>query len=89
MLRLGRADRPEPDGEVLTFEGKVASLLYDCFGNFEGFVLDNCGARTTIRSCERAVEEVIRRACRERSKVTARVRGGARGRLLRLAVHCC
>lgn len=80
--------RPRPDGEAQTFEGKVASLLYDCFGDFEGFVLDTCGERTIIKACEPAVEEVVRRACRERNKVTVYV-SGSRSRLLQIAVHCC
>lgn len=81
-----RPHRPETGGEGQTVEGKVASLLYDCSGNFEGFILDTCGERTFIKTCEHAVEEVVRRACRERNTISVSV---GRGGLLRIAVHCC
>ncbi|HYG11295.1 MAG TPA: hypothetical protein VD835_15210, partial [Pyrinomonadaceae bacterium] len=81
--------QPQPDGEAQTFEGKVASLLYNCFGDFEGFVLDTCGERRVIKACEPAIEEVVRRACRERTTISVSVGSGGRGGLRRIAVHCC
>ncbi|MGH9182038.1 MAG: hypothetical protein ACRDY5_10030, partial [Acidimicrobiales bacterium] len=67
--------------------GKVCQLLYDCYGDFEGFTLEVCGRSRAYRSCERSMEQVVRRACEDRRKVTV-VTDGA-GRVQRLIVHCC
>jgi len=71
------------------FTGKIASILYDCFGDFEGFILDTCEAQKVFKSCERAVEEVIRRACSERVKITIYADGSEDNRVFRIVVHCC
>ncbi len=85
-----RPERPKPPAEVRQeHTGKVASILYDCFGDFEGFVLDSCSERRVFRECERALEEVVRRACRDRSKITLCTDGSPEGRVLRVVVHCC
>ena len=67
----------------------VRELVYDCDGAFDGFVLDDCVERRFVRGCERSLEEAVRRACRDRSKVTVYVRKDDPERLLRLVVHCC
>jgi hypothetical protein len=87
----GKADkpgRPGPDHGT-TQSGKVRQLLYDCFGDFEGFVLEDCDTRSVYRSCDRAVEDVVQRACRERLKVTVYSSPKARGKPHRIVVHCC
>lgn len=44
--------------------GKVVEVLFDCNGEFEGFVLDDCCERRPVQSRGRGVAEVILRACR-------------------------
>lgn len=67
--RPDRPERPDPDGRhVVT--GRVVELLYDCFGAFEGFVLEDCTHRYRFPACERGIEKVVRRACRHRSRVS-------------------
>ncbi len=78
---------PCPDPGIST--GKIRDLLYDCFGDFEGFVLESCDGRAIFKSCERALEEVVRRACRERSTVTVRPNPKDRTKPLKIIVHCC
>lgn len=68
--------------------GKVCRILYDCFGDFEGFVLDECPHEHVFRSRERAIETLVRRACSERIRVTVDVRDDASCRLVRIALHC-
>jgi hypothetical protein len=50
--------------------GKVTGLVYDHFGDFEGFLLEvGCDRTRRFRSRERRVECLIREAWRERSTV--------------------
>jgi hypothetical protein len=84
----GRPDRrPRPDRTDDT--GKVAEVAYDCFGDFEGFVLETCDGCRSFASCERGIEAVVLRACKERSKVTVVTDPADRSRVQRLVVHCC
>ena len=50
--------------------GKVRSVMYDCFGDFEGFVLEDCERHYSFVSCERGIEAVVRRACHDRCTLT-------------------
>ncbi len=56
---------PSPKPQ-LRFSGKVIEVVYDCFGDFEGFVLDCCEEERAFRSRERGIEAVVLRALRER-----------------------
>jgi hypothetical protein len=47
------------------YKGKVCEILYDCFGEFEGFVLEGCEERWTFHSRAKGIEFVALRACRE------------------------
>jgi hypothetical protein len=52
------------------YTGKVCEVLFDCFGDFEGFVLSTCEGSHAFKTCEPGIEAVVMRACRERLKVT-------------------
>ena len=52
------------------FTGKVCEVLYDCFGDFEGFVLSSCEEERRFRACEPAVGELVLKVCRERLRLT-------------------
>ena len=81
--------RPDPDPVTGAATGKIRDLIYDCFGDFEGFVLESCDARSIFKSCDKSLEEVVRRACRERSTVTVRPNQRDRSKPLKIIVHCC
>lgn len=53
--------------------GKVAEVLFDCHGRFEGFVLDECCRRRRVESRERGVADLVLRACRENLTVCVRL----------------
>ena len=53
--------------------GKVAEVLFDCHGEFEGFVLDGCCDGKLFRSRERGVADLVLRACRENLTVCVRL----------------
>jgi hypothetical protein len=53
--------------------GKVREAIFDCFGDFQGFVLETCRDHHHIRSQEKGVAEIVLRACRERCTVTVSI----------------
>jgi hypothetical protein len=53
--------------------GKVVEVLFDCHGEFEGFVLDECCERRLVDSRERGVGNLVMRACRENLTVCVRL----------------
>lgn len=71
-------DDPGLPGEVHPEEpeqltGKVREVIFDCFGDFKGFVLESCSDCHHIRSQEKGIAEVVLRACREGCTVTVRL----------------
>lgn len=68
------------DGRRFEYEGitgKVDGLVYDHFGDFEGFVLELFdGTRRAFASRERAIERVVRGAAAQRALVTVRTVDG-------------
>ena len=81
----GGGERPTGDRR---HTGRIKEMVYDCAGAFEGFVLDDCGHSAFFAGCEPGLEEVVRRACNDRSKVTVHMRDDERT-MRRLVVHCC
>ncbi len=65
---------PTPGGRE-GFTGKVAGIIYDRFGDFEGFILlTEHGHEHSFRAREHEIEELIRRAWAERIVITVIVR---------------
>ena len=69
--------RPEPCGpeDRTHCTGKVSSLIFDRFGDFEGFILETDEGHRRFESRERDVEVLIERAWKERLRVTVIVGG--------------
>ncbi|MFI5394243.1 MAG: M14 family metallopeptidase [Candidatus Binatia bacterium] len=69
----GRAE-PQPSHkrpeDRLCFTGKIAGLIFDRFGDFEGFLLDTEDGERKFFSREKEVEELAERAWHERLRVT-------------------
>jgi hypothetical protein len=81
--------RPRP-GERAMDTGKVTQLRYDCFGDFEGFLLANCDGEKAFRVHQCGLEAVLHRACQDRSRVTVVSDGrGGETRIVSIVVHCC
>jgi hypothetical protein len=80
------ASLDDPQGPELTcVTGKVAQVSYDRHGEFNGFVLDENGVGHHFSSCERGIERVVRRACRDRCTLTVCRRGPA---IHRITIEC-
>jgi hypothetical protein len=46
------------------FTGKVVEVVFDCFGDFEGFVMDCCcPGHYIFKSREKAIGELVLKAC--------------------------
>ena len=67
-----RHREPKPEKRIV-FTGKIAGLVFDRFGDFEGFLLDSEDGERAFHSGEREIEELAERAWRERLRVTVRV----------------
>lgn len=62
---------PTPLGERhVRFSGKVEGLIFDRFGDFEGFLLDTEDGERTFSSREHQVEDLVRQAWVERVAIT-------------------
>jgi hypothetical protein len=70
---------PEPGGAFpggpgqQGFTGKVSGILYDRYGDFEGFTLDTADGEHLFRSREHTIEDLAVRAWRERTLVVVYV----------------
>jgi hypothetical protein len=61
---------PEEPEERRAFTGKIAGLVFDRFGDFEGFLLDTEDGERKFFSREKEIEELAERAWRERLRIT-------------------
>jgi len=75
--------------EIISYTGKICEVIYDCFGDFEGFVLASCDAYHDFRSCEKGIGELVLRAYRERLVVSVYVESGGTMRIRNIVIGCC
>ncbi len=62
--------------------GKVIEVLFDCFGHFEGFVLETCDCkRHNFRSREKGIRKLVVRACKESLLITVCVSKECNGKI--------
>lgn len=65
--------RPGGHGRRRDFAGKVSGILYDRFGDFEGFILDTREGDHRFYSREHTIEDLAVRAWRERTLIVVDV----------------
>jgi hypothetical protein len=70
------------------YTGKVCEVLFDCFGDFEGFVLSYCGCTRAFRTRERGIGEIVLRACKERLLLSVYIEGRHEYKIRKLAIRC-
>jgi len=61
-------------GREERFDGKVSGVIYDCFGDFEGFWLDDCSASIRFHAREQEIERLVRDAWRLRMAISVTVK---------------
>ncbi len=79
------ADHDREDHEAHT--GKIGGLIFDRFGDFEGFLLDAEPGEHRFFSRERDMKDLVERAWRERIRVTVWTRRDERHRPLTVVLH--
>ena len=85
----GIPGRPE-GGKLDCSTGKVVEVLFDCFGDFEGFVLETCDecTRHHFKSREKGIKELVLRACIESLLITVCVSKECGGKIRKILVRC-
>ncbi len=69
--------------DLKEFTGKVCEVVFDCFGDFVGFVLDDCCEHRAYESRERQIGDLVLRALQERLTLMV-VTAGKEHRIVRL-----
>jgi hypothetical protein len=83
-----RWHRMSPWDDALSVVGKIQGLIYDHFGDFEGFILEaDDGQRFHFFSRERYLEEVVQRAWATRLRVTVVPEDEDEQHLRRIVLH--
>lgn len=73
--------------QTIEYTGKVLEVIYDCFGDFEGFVLVQCcGSPRTFQSREHGIEEVVLRACKQRLPLSVYVEKRHQNQIYKLVI---
>lgn len=75
-------------GAEREFTGKVCEVIFDCFGDFEGFVLCDCDGAHAFKTRQRGIAEIALRACKESFLVSVFVDGGPEHRIRRIVIRC-
>jgi hypothetical protein len=57
------------------YTGKVSEVIYDCFGDFEGFILKSCEGCHRFKSREKGIGDLVLKACRERLRISVFAEG--------------
>jgi hypothetical protein len=75
--------------DTIEHTGKVCEVLFDCFGDFEGFVLDVCCSESIrFKTRESGIANLVLRACRDRLLLSVFVERGSAQKICKLAVRC-
>jgi hypothetical protein len=72
-----------------SFEGRVEEILFDCFGDFEGFALAECEGSRTFRSRKHGIERLVVLACTHDLTLVVTVDDADEDRIVRLALRGC
>ena len=76
----------KPTREAQEFTGKICEVLFDCHGDFDGFVLDDCCESHLFRSRAKAIGELALRACQDAMTVSVYADYGPDQKIRSLAV---
>lgn len=69
--------------------GKVREVIYDCFGDLKGFVLEQCCSECLFfECCEKSIGELALRACRERWQVAVFVDKNYENKICEIRICC-
>lgn len=81
----GIPGRPVEERDCVT--GKVVEVIYDCFGDFDGFVLETCDCkRHRFDTRKKGIGEVVLRACTEGHLISVCVSRKCNGKISEIIV---
>jgi hypothetical protein len=83
----GDGIRKPPHEEHEAFTGKITGLIFDRFGDFEGFLLQTEDGERKFLSRERDVAELAERVWRDRLRITVRIERDAPDRPVSIIVR--
>jgi hypothetical protein len=79
----------EQQDEQCQYSGKICQIIYDCFGDFEGFILCSCCSKNHFfKSREKGIAEIALRACKDRLLVSVCVDEKNHSKICRIIVRC-
>jgi hypothetical protein len=88
---------PSPDGapaklsnlcdDLVEIRGKVTEVIFDCFGDLEGFVLDDCCHLHAVKTREREIGELAVKVCTERLAISVFVERNNLSKIHRLVIR--
>ena len=81
-IKLGR-----PCDDTVEYCGKVIEVAFDCFGDFDGFTLEECCERRVFTCREKGLGEIVLRACKERLSLSVFVLRHDHRKIARLVVR--
>jgi hypothetical protein len=61
---------PKPCENVVEYTGRVSEIVFDCYGDLEGFVLADCCGTHSFTTREKEIGKVVLRACKSRLTVS-------------------
>jgi hypothetical protein len=76
----------EPCDDVVEHCGKVTEVVFDCFGDLEGFVLSSCCELIRFTSRESGIGELVLKACKERLPLCVFVSRHDKSKIRRIVV---
>ena len=85
-LRGVPVKRQGEEKERPSYTGKICEIIFNCFGDFEGFVLETCDCQEIFKSCEKAIGEICLRACKDRLPVSIHV--NQKKKITKIIIHC-
>jgi len=68
--------------------GKVCEVVFDCFGDFEGFVLGTCAQHHSFKCREQGVAKLVLQACKDRLLISVCLDGNRPGKIERIIIRC-
>jgi hypothetical protein len=65
----------------------VTEVIFDCYGDIQGFVIDDCCHVHAFKTRERELGELAVKACKERLTISVLVERANRSKIHRLVIR--
>jgi hypothetical protein len=73
--------------QLISYTGKIAGLIFDHFGDFEGFILETKEGEHRFMSREKDIKQLCSRCWEERLRLTVFAEGDEKHRPMRIVIH--